>query len=81
MKAEFPDAGDLHDTYAEWLTAAESALHHLESGGVAVRRYTMDLDHFLGWCAARQVPADAESRSAYVAEMLRGETDNGMSSE
>jgi hypothetical protein len=70
VKSLFADADDLHDSYAEWLQAAESLVGHLGQNGVAVERYAIDLDRFSGWCSARDLNPDAAARSAYVAEML-----------
>ena len=71
MKTLFPDANELHDTYAEWLQTAESVVRHLEQGGIAVQPFVIDIDHLLGWCSGHSRSPDAEARSAYVVEMLR----------
>ena len=71
VKTLFPDADELHDTYAEWLRSAESVVRHLGRGGVAARPFVIDIDHFIGWCSAQGRSLDAEARSAYVVEMLR----------
>jgi hypothetical protein len=70
VKELFVDAEELHETYAEWLESAESVVRHLEQHGVAVSRYPMDLDHFVGWCVVRDYSLDSEARSEYVAAML-----------
>jgi hypothetical protein len=70
VKTEFPDAGDLHDTYAEWHESAESVIRHLKRNGVAAQPVVIDIDHFIAWCAAHDHRPDAEARSAYVAEMF-----------
>lgn len=70
VKMEFPDAGELHDTYAEWHDSAESIIRHFERNGIAAQPLVIDIDHFIAWCAKHEQPADAEARSAYVAEML-----------
>ncbi len=57
-KKVFPDADELHDSYAEWLKSAEDLLKHLKSSGVAAEPYVMDIGDFLGWCLVhgRQPP-------------------------
>lgn len=71
VKAEFPDADELHDTYAEWHESAESLIRHLNRNGIAAEAFAIDIDHFIGWCATHDQLPDAEARSAYVAEMLK----------
>jgi hypothetical protein len=70
IKALFPDADELHDTYAEWMKSAEASMKRLARPGVAVEPYTIDLDDFLGWCTVHGRPRDAEARTAYVVEKL-----------
>jgi hypothetical protein len=70
VKTEFPDADELHDTYAQWQESAESVIAHLRRSGVAAERVVIDMDHFIAWCAAHEQPPDAEARAAYVAEMI-----------
>jgi hypothetical protein len=71
VKAEFPDADELHDTYAEWHDSAESVIRQLKRSGVAAQPLVIDIDHFIAWCATHDHRPDAEARSAYVAEMLQ----------
>jgi hypothetical protein len=70
-KKLFPDADELHDSYAEWLKSAEDLLRHLKRAGVVAEPYIMDIDDFLGWCLIQGRQRDAKARSEYAAEKLR----------
>jgi hypothetical protein len=70
IKALFPDADELHETYAEWVRSAEASLKQLTRPGVTVEPYTIDIDDFLGWCLIHERPRDAKARSEYVVEKL-----------
>jgi hypothetical protein len=71
VKKTFPDADELHDSYAEWLESAEDALKQIKSTGVAAEPFILDIDDFLGWCLIQGRPSDAKARSEYVAQRLR----------
>jgi hypothetical protein len=70
IKELFPDADQLHDTYAEWLKFAEESVKRMSRSGLTVEPYTIDLDDFLGWCLVHGCPRDAKARTAYVVEKL-----------
>ena len=70
IKELFPDADQLHDSYAEWLKFAEGSVRRLRRSRVTVEPYTIDLDDFLGWCLVHGRPRDANARTAYVVEKL-----------
>ena len=70
IKELFPDADQLHDSYAEWLKFAEDSVRRLRRSRVTVEPYTIDLDDFLGWCLVHGRPRDANARTAYVVEKL-----------
>jgi hypothetical protein len=71
VKALFPDADELHDTYAEWRLSVEIFIAELKQGHVEVERVGIDLDAFLNWCSARGVRPIASSRAKYVSELLK----------
>jgi hypothetical protein len=50
IKELFPDAADLHDTYAEWLKDAEASVKRLTRPGATVEPVMVNIDDFLGWC-------------------------------
>jgi hypothetical protein len=50
IKELFPDAADLHDTYAEWLKDAEASVKRLPLPDATVEPVIIDIDDFLGWC-------------------------------
>jgi len=70
IKALFPDADKLHDSYAEWLQFAEDSVRRLRRSVVTVEPFTIDIDDFLGWCLAHDCPRDAKARTEYVVEKL-----------
>jgi len=71
VKELFPDADELHSTYAEWLKSAENAVKELKRRGVAAEPFFVDIDDFLAWCLVRGRQRDAQARSEYVTEKLR----------
>jgi hypothetical protein len=71
VKELFPDADELHDSYAEWLKSAEDSLKRLKRAGVVAEPFIIDIGDFLGWCLVHGRRRDAKARSEYVAEKLR----------
>jgi hypothetical protein len=70
LRTLFPDAGKLPDTYAEWLTSAESLMAQLKRDGIAAERVLLDPDSFSAWCTTRDLPLDAQARSQYASEVV-----------
>jgi hypothetical protein len=70
IKELFPDADQLHDSYAEWLKSAEESVKRLTDPGLTVERFVINIDDFLGWCLIHGRPRDAKARSEYVAEKV-----------
>lgn len=70
IKELFPDADQLHDSYAEWLKSAEESVKRLARTGMIVEPYIIDIDDFLGWCLIHDRPRDAKARTEYVIEKL-----------
>jgi hypothetical protein len=70
LKRQFPDADELHDSYAEWLASAQAAMRTIRRSGTRAEPFIVDLDDLFGWCAIRGRDPDANSRSEYVAEKL-----------
>jgi hypothetical protein len=71
VKQLFPDADELHDSYAEWLKSAEKSVKHLRRSGVTAEPFIVDIDDFLGWCLIRDRKRVAQDRTEYVIEKLR----------
>jgi hypothetical protein len=70
IKKLFPDADQLHETYAEWLKFAEESVKRLARSGMTVERVVIDIDDFLGWCLIHNRARDAKARTEYVTEKL-----------
>ena len=70
IKALFPGADELHDSYSEWVKSAEASVQQAHPSRRDWEPYTIDLDDFLGWCAVHGRPRNAEARTAYVVEKL-----------
>jgi len=66
IKELFPDAADLHDTYAEWLKDAEASVKRLIRPGATVEPVIVDIDDFLGWCMVHGHRPDSKARTEYV---------------
>lgn len=65
----FTDGENLHDTYAEWLEAAESVEAEMQSQGVHTVRSIVEPGAFRDWCAGQQRQPDARARQIYASEM------------
>ena len=70
IKELFPDADQLHDSYAEWLKFAEESMKRLARTGLTVEPVVIDIDDFLGWCLIHSRARDAKARTEYVTEKL-----------
>jgi len=66
LRAMFEDGDSLHETYGEWLSAAELGRKRLESGGAKVVCVDLDPDVFPKWCRAKGMKLDAQARTAYA---------------
>ncbi len=66
----FVDGDDLHETYAEWLTSAETAVVQFITAGHAVERVYIDADEFSEWCVAEGIAADSTARSRYASAVV-----------
>lgn len=71
VKRQFPDADELHDSYAEWLASARDAMKAIERSSARAEPLVVNLDDLFGWCLIRGREPNAESRGEYVAEKLR----------
>jgi hypothetical protein len=69
LRALFTDGEDLHDTFAEWLEAAEAVEARLHGEGVHTVRIILEPEAFAAWCAAQQRPPDARARQIYASEL------------
>ena len=66
IKELFPDADQLHESYAEWLKFAEESVKRLARTGATVEPVVIDIDDFLGWCLVHDRLCDAKARTEYV---------------
>ena len=66
IKELFPDAADLHDTFAEWLKDAEASVKRLTRPDATVEPVIIDIDDFLGWCMVQGHRPDSKARTEYV---------------
>ena len=64
------DEDDLHDSYIEWLQAAEESLQELRSSGLRVEKVDVDSEALILWCNEQGLEINGEARSRYVAEKL-----------
>ena len=67
-KSMFEDGNKLHDTYDEWLKAAEIGRKSLESKGAKVVCVDIDPDEFSAWCKKSGMKLNAEARTSYTNE-------------
>ncbi|UXY13840.1 hypothetical protein N8I74_10950 [Chitiniphilus purpureus] len=68
LRAMFKDGHKLHDTYDEWLAAAESGRKELEKRGVRVICVDVDPNEFPAWCASQGLELNAAARNRFASE-------------
>jgi hypothetical protein len=72
LRRLYPDRGEMHDSFDDWLAVAEQTEQFLKSNGFAVKRVIVDPAELAGWCAARGLEPIAKARAEYVTEKTRG---------
>jgi hypothetical protein len=66
LRAMFEDGHKLHETYGEWLAAAQTGKQRLESQGIRVFCVDIDPDQFPEWCKAEGLKLNADARNRYA---------------
>lgn len=62
---------ELDDTYEQWEKGANDALRKFERQGQRVEKVHIDVQALISWCKAKGLPVNGQSRSEYVANVLR----------
>lgn len=62
LRALATDTDALHDSYAEWETAATEKLRELRALGVAAQPVPIDVDELAHWCRDRNLAIDGAAR-------------------
>lgn len=75
LKRVAADSEKLHDTYEQWVEAAEQAEQQLKRSGLSPRRVSVKVGPLMVWCAARQKPLDGKTRAEYVTGLIRAESE------
>lgn len=65
------DRALLGEDYGKWLAQAEQAFEGLKGCGITIKKVLVDVDELTDWCRQNRLPVDADSRPAYVADLLR----------
>ena len=58
---------DMDESYDVWLESALRLERKVRSSGARPVRLTLDVDDFMLWCRANQMPMNSSSRSSYAA--------------
>jgi hypothetical protein len=66
LKTIFEDGDVLHDTYDEWLKAAETGRLSMESKGTRVVCVDIDPIEFPEWCRKNSMKLNAAGRNHYA---------------
>jgi hypothetical protein len=78
MKLHAEDGAKLHDTYAEWLAAAEYGFKQMQSrGNQQILKIEVPTDEFLAWCKSNNRNINAASRNEYSHHKLRRLVEEG----
>ncbi len=70
-RAAMEDPEVLFDTYAEWLKAAKKIEAEVAAQGGKVIRIRFDLESFMFYCVAHNVPPVEQTRANWAAAELR----------
>jgi hypothetical protein len=65
------DRERLEDSWADWKREAEEVIRRYSAQGMEVRRVEVNLDELLAYCMLESKPNTAETRAAYVTEILQ----------
>jgi hypothetical protein len=65
------DRGNLEDTFEEWKVNAESGIRRLKNQGMMPEKVLIDVEEWFAWCKERGKSMNGESRSMYIAWLLR----------
>ncbi|PHR25257.1 MAG: hypothetical protein COA36_14300 [Desulfotalea sp.] len=67
----FDDVKLLPRTFADWFARAEEKRIELETAGDQVIKVFIDPETFPEWCASKNLPKDAKSRSQLALEVVQ----------
>ncbi len=67
----FDDTELLPKTYADWEKRAEDKKQEVDAAGDQVLKVFIDPETFPGWCASKNLPMDANSRSQLAIEVAQ----------
>ncbi len=71
MQSSAEDGANLHETYAEWLIAAEKGVENLKSSpDITVMKIEVPTDEFIAWCKSTGHKLNAKSRSSIASHKL-----------
>jgi hypothetical protein len=71
MQSSAEDGSTMHETYAEWLIAAETGIENFKSTpDISVRKMEVPTDEFIAWCNSTGHKLNSESRSAIANHKL-----------
>ncbi len=73
--ASAKDREQLEGTWIDWKREAEVVILGYRALGMEVRRVEVDLDELIAYCMSESKPNTAETRAAYVIEMLQRQED------
>lgn len=71
LKSVAADAGDLEDSYDEWLEFAERYLKDVWDTGIDIFKVEVDVDELVRWCQEQNRPVDGAARSEFVTAKLK----------
>jgi hypothetical protein len=66
LQALAEDQENMRLEHATWLHLAEQTIDLAKKQGADVTRYYVDVDDLAAWCAAEELPINAENRSRFA---------------
>ena len=67
----FPDGGELHDSYADYVRSVAEMIQTMEKQGVRIERVPIRVDEVLRWAERNGKTPTSDARSEYVLLQLQ----------
>ena len=73
MKEVTEDADILEDSFEEWEKMMEESKKKMKNAGIRYKKVYIKTEEYVKYCRNKSLPLNTESRSIYVAELLKNE--------
>ncbi|MCD4706427.1 MAG: hypothetical protein K8S62_01665 [Candidatus Sabulitectum sp.] len=71
LKSVAKDAGELENSYDEWLEFAEPAFEAIRNTGTHLMKVDVDIEELIQWCKHEGRPVDGPARADFVTRKMK----------